>query len=68
MDLTKSVENWEIYTEIFYNVDINPSYRLDTGIYIYIYLPVYRRCTCYLIIYNGWVFFVVMLYSEHNSK
>lgn len=32
--------------EIFYNVDFNPSYRLDTGIYIYIYLPVYGRCTC----------------------
>lgn len=34
MDLTKSVESREIDQEIFYNVDINPSYRLDTGIYI----------------------------------
>lgn len=28
------MESREIDQEIFYNVDINPSYRLDTGIYI----------------------------------
>lgn len=38
MDLTKSVESREIDQEIFYNVDINPSYRLDTGIYIHVSL------------------------------